>query len=858
MDRKRRTRWSGVRGRVNGTAFRAAAGVILLVAALLGMTRFVAPGSVVPATVVLLDASDSVLRPRPAWSKAARATLRAAAQAAQARGAPIEVVSYGRGSATLFELGDARDLLAELSNGNAGLLAGRRADLDPRSSDLMAALESLEAKGRFDRDEIDAVPQVDRLLWLSDGRVDRPERMRAKFELLASIGVQVELLDPGPELRGDLALARLRVPERIAPDAAIPLAAALELQGPLPEQAWIEVRVGSGSGWESGDELLRVELTDLEPGAREVRWELPALRELGATASTAGLEFEVRVASPRGSDAFPENDARRFRILPAGSLEVLVVAQSAAAAKQVAGDLGLDRDPGFVLRSAGREQFAAELGRAAVLVLAGLAPADLEPPVVEGFLRSGGGVLWFGGASQLVPRDGAGVLPLLPFVAEPIDREPRHVRLLMDRSGSMEGEPFEAVREAAFQLARAMASGDRLTLQFFTDALLTEIPLLSEGDVGGDAERSARVRELVALPRASGATALLYSLEQLAARRAKAPAPGTHELVLLLTDGREESDPVRVSERAKALADSLARSSTELCAIAIGDRAEIAYLTQLAGPRGEVLLAPDAADLERLVEERSLADRFFSASGLAIALPGPFDLGFSSSWSAPGRAVHGRVREGAQLLLESGMGEPLAAAWRVGAGLCVALASQPSEDFGAGWYGRGDLFGPLLRGLETRERQLGPKAQGGWGATGAGLRVSGLEVEGPPKRSARFLGTRELSLELGPDPAAQQPGEFIALGPAEALEALAMGEAGPSGLLVLEDRGQVLRLPLELPPLPEHRPLASGLKLEPPRAVRLPAAVRGAHPSHRPLLVLGLLVGLAGLLLGAGSSRPRR
>lgn len=842
---------------MNGTAFRAAAGVCLLVAALLGAARFAVPGVSVPATVVLLDASDSVLRPRPAWSKVARATLRAAAEDARVRQAPIEVLSYARGSATLFELGEARDLLAALSSANADLLAGRPADLDPRSSDLLGVLEKLEARGRFDRVGDAGAPRVDRLLWLSDGRVDHPQRARAKLERLASIGVQVERSDLGPAVRGDLALARLSAPERVAPDAAIPVAATLELTGPLPERAWIEVRAASELGFEFGRELLRVELADLEEGVRELRLELPALRELGGSARAAGIEFEVRVTTPRGTDAFTENDRWRSRVLPAGALEVLVVAPTASAAERVAGQLGIEGDPGFVLRSAGREEFATELGRAAVLVLAGLPPAELELPALEGFLRSGGGALWMGDASQLVPRDGAGVLPLLPFVAEPIDREPRHVRLLMDRSGSMEGEPFEAVREAAFELARAMAPEDRLTLQFFTDALLTEIPLLSGDEAGSDAERARRVRELIALPRASGATALLYSLEQLASRRAKAPEPRVRELVLLLTDGREESDPVRATERSAALADSFAQSNTELCAIAIGDRAELAYLTQLVGPRGEVLAAPDVADLERLVEERSLSDRFLSSSGPALALPGPFDLGFSDSWPAPGRAVRGRVRERAQLLLESREGEPLAAVWRVGSGLCAALASSPSANFGEGWFGRGDLFGPLLRGLESPERELGPRASSGWAASGPNLRLFGLEVDGPPRRTARFLGERELSLEFGPDPAAKRPGEFVALGPAEGLQQLAMGEAGRSGLLVLEDRGQVLRLPLEVPVLPEHRPLAPGEELEPPPAVRLPALARGAHPSHRPLLILGLLVGLVGLVLGSLPGRPR-
>ena len=814
--------------------------------------------------MLLLDASDSVLRPRPSWSREVRATLREVAGQALERGARIEVVAYGRNQAWLFPLGDPERLLAGLAAAEGDLAAGRPADLDTRASDLVGALERLEERGRFGSSD-GIRPPIDRVVWFSDGQVDRPDQARARWERLIENGVAVERRSPGPPERGDLDLLGALVPTRSAETAPIPVVVTLGVTGPAPaigegawSDAWIEVRPTLGG---SALKPRRFALAPLTEGVREVRFNLPSLldfaTESGRPASSA-LKLELRVASDHGGDAFEENDRAWATVLPGEALEVLLVGPDPAAARRIASSIGLTDAPGFVFRTCESRELAAQLNRAAVVVLADLPPSDPALAPIEGFLRAGGGVLWCGGAAQLVPRDGAGVLPLLPFVAEPTDREPRHVRLLMDRSGSMVGEPFTAVREAAIELARAMAPADRLTLQFFTDALLAEIPLLGgeageEPQAGRSDERVDRVRKLVNLPRASGATALLYSLEQLAKRL---EAGGEkRELVLLLTDGREESDPVLVAERTARLADSFANSSTELCAIAIGERAEVAYLSQLVGPRGEVLLAPSPESLSELVEERSLADRFLVVEEAAIGRTEPFGLGFQDDWPGPGRAVRGRVRDRAQVLLESDAGDPLASAWRVGAGLCVALASLPGEQFGPGWSGRGDLFGPLLRGLDAGELEGGqlrvvPSSDPG------GFAVAGLRPAGPARRTARFVGSGELEFELVPDPATDQPGLFRPAGPRSSLEALAWGEAGEAGSLLIEEEGRLARLPFAVPVLPEHRPRAGGLEL--PRPGAISPQIRGAHPSHRPLLALGLLLGGLGLVLGRWGVHPRK
>ena len=101
-----------------------------------------------------------------------------------------------------------------------------------------------------------------------------------------------------------------------------------------------------------------------------------------------------------------------------------------------------------------------------------------------------------GEASQVVARVRVGTLPLNRGVRPPIN-----LALVVDTSGSMEGEPIEDAREASLALLDMLAEGDRLAVVAFhstTDVLLPSTEL--------DDDNLDELRERIARMEASGTT----------------------------------------------------------------------------------------------------------------------------------------------------------------------------------------------------------------------------------------------------------------------------------------------------------------------------------------------------------------
>jgi len=515
--------------------------------------------------------------------------------------------------------------------------------------------------------------------------------------------------------------------------------------------------------------------------------------------------------------------------------------------------------PGLELVFAPLEELVPLLDQADALVTFDAAPGDLVAPLLQDFVERGGGWLalagwrflagWRTETSYESPSD---LLPLEPSAEEAGARD---VLLLVDGSGSMEGEPFEAVRAAALELAAAAPPEDRVALRFFTSGLEPEHALRARGPADPEAARRA-ARELLALRVPSGTTHLLSSLEELARELGRA-SDGPETLVLLLTDGRERDPAPDAAARAAAVVAALGQARARLVVIAVGD-AEQALLSLLAGGADELRRAQALGDLRELFLRELFRGRLVqgeielrrAASG---ALPNEVDGGVAAALAPLERHLRAELRPFAEVLWESAQGAPVLALQRLGLGRVAQFTSAPVDGWGERL--RGADFAPLLGWLaRSRPPELGIVAH----LAGGELAVEGLDETWPASVAARLCAARGLTerarLELTPparlgrDPARWREGPCaLPAGDEELVLYLAAPEGGDAERVVpvqrtLADEFARREAPLLVPAVPE------GALLEPRSA-----ALRRASPAAPWVLALGL-----GLLFLAGLARTER
>lgn len=199
---------------------------------------------------------------------------------------------------------------------------------------------------------------------------------------------------------------------------------------------------------------------------------------------------------------------------------------------------------------------------------------------------------------------------------------PRFVTYLLDRSGSMGGDPIEAAKRALRGLIRSLGPEDVASVIAFDDRLeeLSWVPHFDQSFALLDLQL-ARIH-------ARGGTEIRPAFERAVGR----PAPeGMMPVVVLLTDGAV-GDEREILER---VAEATAGGQLRAHAVGIGSAVNRDFLRGFArAGRGLAEFVPDMADLEPVLlrfQARSNAplatDVSFTVEGLASSAPVPSSLG---------------------------------------------------------------------------------------------------------------------------------------------------------------------------------------------------------------------------------------
>ena len=370
----------------------------------------------------------------------------------------------------------------------------------------------------------------------------------------------------------------------------------------------------------------------------------------------------------------------RARLAPADRLRALVLGDPALARYLEA--------QGFLVEEAFRLPLEADL------VAVGLGVLDLPPGAPEAlrdYLRQGGGLLFtatpkglfFGGWDRALPED----LPL-----KPLGRKGAALVLVLDVSGSMEGEKLALAVAGALELVRSAAPEDYLGVVLFSSGprvLFPPRPMTEQG--------KKEAESLLLSLRAGGGTVLGGAFQE--ALRLLEGVPVERKAILVLTDGLV-ADP---KEPILSLAQA---SGVEVSALALGPDADAAFLEELAQRGGgRFYRAATAQELPRLFLREG--QEVFQGEGLegrfpVEALPHPLTQGFAF----PPLAVllPARAEPWAEALLTSGERVVLALGER-GEGRVAALATDLARSWKE-WEEAAPFLGGLARYLAGSQKAL--------------------------------------------------------------------------------------------------------------------------------------------------------
>ena len=309
----------------------------------------------------------------------------------------------------------------------------------------------------------------------------------------------------------------------------------------------------------------------------------------------------------------------------------------------------------------------------------------------------GGGFIMVGGENSFGP---GGYYNTFIERTLPVEFEPEKKRdtpqlalmLVIDKSGSMQGDRIELAKDAAKATVEILQRYDKVGVTAFDDGVQSLVRMQS-------ASNRVRILSDISKLRASGGTniavALLHAYEQLAIT----PAKLKH--VILLTDGHSESKNIFTE-----ILPAMRIEGITVTTVAVGGQSDTTLLRRVAeGGGGRYYYTNDPYNVPRIftketstVARSSMVEEPFRpvVTKRAQVLEGiqwssaPFLLGYVSTKKKPE----------AELLLASEHGEPILARWRRGLGKVVAFTSDLKNRWAVEWVrwpGYSKFWAQLIR-----------------------------------------------------------------------------------------------------------------------------------------------------------------
>ncbi len=309
----------------------------------------------------------------------------------------------------------------------------------------------------------------------------------------------------------------------------------------------------------------------------------------------------------------------------------------------------------------------------------------------------GGGFIMAGGESSFGPGGyyGTYIEKVLPveFDSEKKRKTPTlALMLLIDKSGSMNGDRIELAKDAAKATVEILQRTDKVGVGAFDDGVMPLVRMQT-------ASNRVRILSDISRLRASGGTnipsALSYAYENLAIT----PAKLRH--VILLTDGHSDGGAIFTE-----ILPALRIEGITVSTVAVGSSSDTTLLRRIAeGGGGRYYYTNDPYNVPRIfmketstVSRSSMVEEPFRPRIIkrVQVLEGiewgssPYLLGYVST----------KAKRQAEVIMVSDYGEPILARWRNGLGKVVAFTSDLKNRWGVEWLrwpGYSKFWSQLIR-----------------------------------------------------------------------------------------------------------------------------------------------------------------
>lgn len=629
------------------------------------------------ALVFLVDVSDSV---SDADLERARARLREAWTRRHDRGGGVDdvrLVTFAR---------DARLVSPADPDGDEPPTIERHAppgDDASAGSDLEAALQlaaGLSPPGHLRRAVI-----------FSDGAQTRGDAL-AEAQRQAALGLRVHHVPFAEGPPPELAATDLTVPDRLQVGA--PFTVRAHVFATQPGRA--RVRLYQGETLNGLDSVRDVDLTR---GENELEF-----RSIVHVPGPVTYRVELE---PRSEDRWDANDRFATTAIVPGRPAVLYVEGTPSSAQHLsralsAGELDVDvRSPRAIPTTAG------ELARYDFMILSDVPESEVsasQEDAIERWVQSGGAFLMAGGERSFGLGGWRGsrlerIVPVRMEGERRRDQPSLALALVIDRSGSMSGEKIELAKDAARATAELLTEQDYLEVVGFDAQPERIVRMQSAGNRIGIQRDIGRMA-------ARGGTAIFPALDMAFQDLSVTRARLKH--VILLTDGQTQESGI------PELVSVMHAEGITVTTVGVGpdvNRSLLAQLADLGG--GRSYFTADAHNVPRIfVQETSTVTRSDVVEEYVrarVVAPADFLRGIDVSTSP---FLHGYVATRprgapAQVILQSELGEPLLARWRVGLGWSLAWTSDVKNRWAIDWlrWGAFSRFWSQLVREHMRERE---------------------------------------------------------------------------------------------------------------------------------------------------------
>jgi secreted protein with Ig-like and vWFA domain len=441
---------------------------------------------------------------------------------------------------------------------------------------------------------------------------------------------------------------------------------------------------------------------ELQPGDNDV--------ELRSVVRVAGPVTYSLAVEPTGADRFRANNQYATTVVVPGRPSVLYVEgvegrASHLASALTAGDFEVDVRSARAIPTSLRE-----LERYDFFILSDVAADQVslgQQDAIERYVRDlGGGFLMAGGESSF----GLGgwqntrierLLPVRMDAERRRDQPSLAIALVIDKSGSMNGQKMELAKEAAAATAEMLSPDDYIEVIGF-DSQPTRVVRMQSAR-----NRIQILRDIGRLT-ARGGTAIFPALDMAYQDLVVTRARVKH--VILLTDGQTQESGIT------ELTQAMAAEGITISVVGLGADVNRALLQQVANlGGGRAYFTVDPHNIPRIfmretstVARSNVVEEYFRPS---IGAPADFLRGVDMA-TAP--YLHGYVAtrakpSPAQVTLVSELGEPILARWRVGLGWSLAWTSDVKNRWSVEWLrwpGYSRFWAQLVREhMRQRRRQ---------------------------------------------------------------------------------------------------------------------------------------------------------